>query len=93
MARRSSWDHVARAWELHDTRHVLSWAIGDGEGVVDLAAQVAWLTRILAARDFPLDQLARNLELAADVVAERVEDGAGAAERLRAAAGDVRASA
>jgi hypothetical protein len=85
-------DDVARAWELHDTRHVLSWAIGDVEEIVDLGAQVAWLTRILAAREFPLDHLARNLELAADVVAERLDDGADAAARLRAAARDVRAA-
>ena len=46
---------VARAWEIHDTRHVLSWAIGDVEGRTDLNAQITWLASVLQARDFPLD--------------------------------------
>ena len=86
-------DEVARAWELHDTRHLLNWAIGDVEGSVDLEAQVAWLVRVLDARDFPLEHLAANLELAADVVEPRVEDGAEVGRRLRAAAQQVGASA
>ena len=81
---------VARAWELHDTRHVLSWAFGDVEGEVDLGRQVTWLAGVLEAREFPLEHLARNLELAADVVAERVTDGPEVANRLRTAAHGVR---
>jgi hypothetical protein len=79
-------DEVARAWELHDTRWLLSWGVGDVEGSVSLHEQVSWLARILAARDFPLEHLAGNLELAADVVGERVEGGAAVAGRLCAAA-------
>ena len=82
-------DEIARAWELHDTRHLLSWAIGDVEGAVDLGVQVAWLVRVLDARDFPLEHLAGNLELAAEVVEARVEGGAEVAGRLRAAAAQV----
>ena len=84
---------VARAWELHDTRHLLNWAIGATEAQVDLEEQVTWLARILAARDFPLEHLAANLELAADVVAERLERGSLVAERLRAAARTAREAA
>lgn len=80
---------AARDWELHDTQHLLNWAIGDVEGSVDLEEQVAWLTRVLAARDFPLEHLAVNLELAADVVSADV--GSAVADRLRAAAVTVRA--
>jgi hypothetical protein len=83
-------DDVARAWELHDTRHLLSWAFGAVEGRVDLEAQVSWLARVLGARDFPLEHLAVNLELAAGVVGERVDGGEPVAERLRAAAVQVR---
>jgi hypothetical protein len=83
---------VARAWEIHDTRHVVSWAIGAEEGRVDLDDQVRWLARVLEARNFPLDHLAGNLELAADVVAERLDRGAGVAGRLRDAAATVRAT-
>ena len=81
---------VARAWELHDTRYLLSWAIGDVEERVDLERQVAWLARILEARQFPLAHLADNLDLAAEVVAESVPEGEPVAERLRAAAALVR---
>ena len=81
---------VARAWEIHDTRYLLSWAIGDVEGHVELAGQVSWLAGVLEAREFPLEHLASNLDLAADVTAERVEGGAAVAERLRAAAALVR---
>jgi hypothetical protein len=83
---------VARAWELHDTRYLLSWAIGDVEDRVELERQVAWLARILEARKFPLDHLASNLDLAADVMADAVDGGAPVAERLRAAAELVRST-
>jgi hypothetical protein len=45
---------------------------------------------VLAARDFPLEHLAANLELAADVVEDRIEQGPAVADRLRAAAITVR---
>lgn len=77
---------AGRDWERHDTQHLLNWAIGDAEGFVDLERQVRWLAGVLAARNFPLDHLAGNLELAADVVAERLPGGERVAERLRAAA-------
>jgi hypothetical protein len=83
---------VARAWELHDTRYLLSWAIGDVEGRVELDRQVSWLARILEARDFPLEHLASNLELAGDVVEEAVAGGAEVAARLRDAASLVRST-
>ena len=47
-----------------------------------------WLANILRARDFPVEQLARNLELAADVCAGEL--GEGVAARLRNAASLVR---
>jgi hypothetical protein len=81
---------VARAWEIHDTRYLLSWAIGDVEGREDLERQVAWLARVLEARAFPLEHLARNLELAAEVMAGHVAGADAVAERLRAAAALVR---
>ena len=84
---------VARAWELHDTRHVLNWALADAEGYDDLGEQIDWLAQVLDARGFPLEHLATNLELAGDVVAERVEGGGQVAQSLRAAAHRVRDSA
>ena len=82
---------VARAWELHDTQHLVNWAIGDVEGFIALEERVTWLADVLAARDFPLDHLADNLAIAADVVGERVGGGTPVAERLRDAAALVRA--
>lgn len=79
---------AARAWEMHDTQHLLNWAIGDVEGFIVLEERVMWLADVLAARDFPLDHLADNLEIAADVMGER---STAVAERLRSAAALVRA--
>ena len=80
---------VARAWEMHDTQHLLNWAIGDVEGFIALEERVTWLADVLAARDFPLEHLA-------DKPRPRRRRGRGArrptvAERLRAAADHVRA--
>jgi hypothetical protein len=78
---------VARDWEVHDTLHLLNWAVGDVEGHVDLGEQVAWLAGVLEARDFPLEHLASNLDIAADVTAGPMP---AVSERLRAAAALVR---
>ena len=79
---------VARDWELHDTAHCVNWAALEAKGFASLDRNISWLADILAARDFPLEQLARNLELAGDVCAEQL--GEEVAERLRAAATLVR---
>jgi hypothetical protein len=74
-------------WCRHDNQHLLNWAIADvHHGHVDLLDQVAWLARVLAARDFPLARLARNLEIGAGVVGD-----AAVAARLREAAASVSA--
>jgi hypothetical protein len=78
---------AARAWEVHDTQYCLQWAILDVEQSASLAREVAWLANVLRSRGFPLEHLARNLELAADVAGERLGDGGAAvADRLRASA-------
>jgi hypothetical protein len=72
------------AWCVHDNQHILNWALLADRGWVDLDAQLDWLARVLGARDFPVERLARNLELAADVAEERLgRDGSGPARRLR----------
>ena len=83
---------AGRLWAEHDTRHLLNWAFGAVDGHVELADQVAWLAAVLEARDFPLDHLASNLDLAADVVADRVAGGDEVAVRLRDAAALVRST-
>ena len=78
-------------WCVHDNQWLLSWAVSDVLGGLDLCEQVAWLASVLHARDYPLDRLARDLQIAADVVAEGAfgEHSDAVAERLRTAAGTV----
>jgi hypothetical protein len=80
---------AARAWELHDTQHLLHWAIGDVGGSIEMRHHVEWLARVLAARDFPLEHLAVNLELAAGIAGSAL--GPEVAQRLTDAAAVVRA--
>jgi hypothetical protein len=80
---------AGRAWCVHDNQHLLNWAVLDTRGEVSLDEQVAWLGRVLEAREFPIDRLARNLELAAEVSAGVTGDEA-VARALRGAAEMVR---
>lgn len=74
-------------WCRNDNRWLLAWAVDDALGATDLGEQVAWLTRVLHGRGFPVERLARDLEIAADVIGEALgSDGAPVAERLREAA-------
>ena len=73
-------------WCLHDNQHILSWAILSLDRSVEFEHELAWLARVLEAREFPLAQLVRGLELLAGAVrgeypdlvevAERVDSGA-----------------
>jgi len=87
-------------WCIHDNHYLLSWAVADAQiqaAGEDLEArgimlrQVAWLSTVLAERGYPLERLARDLEIAADVVVERSPVGPAVAARLLAAAAFVRA--
>jgi hypothetical protein len=77
-------------WCRHDNQHLLNWAVLHTRAFVVLDEQVAWLAKVLEARAFPLDRLARNLEIGADVVGERVAGSTEVAAALRAAAAMVR---
>ena len=79
---------AARDWELHDTAHCLNWAALDVRGFASLDRNIHWLASILRARDFPVEQLARNLEIAAEVCDEQLSDAVAA--RLRNAANHLR---
>jgi hypothetical protein len=79
---------AARDWELHDTAHCLNWAALDVRGFASLDRNIHWLASILRARDFPVEQLARNLEIAAEVCDQQLSDAVAA--RLRNAANHVR---
>jgi hypothetical protein len=71
-------------WCRHDNQHILNWAAQDLAGFSVLHRQLDWLYDVLAARDFPVERLSRDVELCADVMAERDEPEL--AERLRVAA-------
>ena len=58
------------AWCVHDNQHILNWAVGARNGYVELNDELAWLARVLESRDFPLERLARNLDIAAEVASE-----------------------
>lgn len=83
---------AGEAWCLHDNQYLLSWAAEAADGLLDMNREVAWLARVLEARRFPLDRLARNLEIGADVVHEESSLKAveGLADVLTHAAGFVR---
>jgi hypothetical protein len=55
-------------WCVHDNQYLLCWATEDVNGHVELMKEVAWLAGVLEARHFPLERLARNLDIAADEV-------------------------
>ena len=59
------------AWCLHDNQHILTWAVTEANGYGGLERQLAWLAGVLEAREFPLERLARDLEIAAEVLEAR----------------------
>ena len=81
------------AWCIHDNQHLLNWGAAEVRGLYAMQPHVAWLADVLDARDFPVDRLARNLDIAAAVVGERLTDDHGPrlAAVLTAAAAFVRA--
>jgi hypothetical protein len=78
------------AWCRHDNQHLVNWAVLDTRDYVSLDEQVAWLAKVLEAREFPLDRLARDLDMAAAVVAEGVAGSDAVAAALTRAAEMVR---
>jgi hypothetical protein len=78
------------AWCRHDNQHLVNWAVLHTREYVVLDEQVAWLAKVLEARDFPLDRLAWDLDVAAEVVALRVPDADAVAAALTRAAAMVR---
>ncbi|CAA9384195.1 MAG: hypothetical protein AVDCRST_MAG32-1864 [uncultured Nocardioides sp.] len=89
---RERYGDAGTAWCVHDNQHLLFWGAGAVDGWVDMDREVSWLADVLAARGFPLDRLARNLDLAAEVVLEEVSTELGRlwAGVLAAAATSVR---
>jgi hypothetical protein len=64
-------------WCVHDNQHLLNWGVEACNGHLDINHEVAWLASVLEARGFPIERLARTLEIGVEVVLEQV-DGPGA---------------
>ena len=72
-------------WCAYDNQWILAWAAADAAGFEDLGKQVEWLAGLLGARGYPVERLARDLEIAADVVRQLravLEAGAETARRV-----------
>jgi hypothetical protein len=84
-------EQLAWDWCVHDLSHVLSWAFAERAGLDDLSKQMRWLATLLAAREYPVDNLADSLQECAAVVRD-AHPGAGdpVAARLDAVAEEIR---
>jgi hypothetical protein len=80
-------------WCQHDNQWLLSWAVDDVRGATDLEEQAQWLARVLHVRGIPVSRLARDLDIASEVVRPGAFGAASEpiAERLQAAARTVAA--
>jgi len=75
---------AGRAWCVHDNLYLFAWAFEQLGGYVSFDEQVLWLAHVLHSRDFPLERLARDLRIAAEVLVDAgVADAAPAAAVLR----------
>jgi hypothetical protein len=63
---------TGHAWCVHDNQYLLEWGAMAVTDVLDMHAEVAWLASVLEARGFPVERLARDLEIGADVVLTEV---------------------
>ena len=71
-------------WCVHDNQWLLGWAVEDiAIGGGHFARNVRWLAGLLRARGYPLERLARNLEIAADLVGAETEGRRALESRLR----------
>jgi hypothetical protein len=77
-------------WCAYDNQWILSWAAAEAAGFENLGRQIRWLAEILDARDYPVERLARDLEIAADVVAPLRAVLESAAGTVRAGGGRIR---
>jgi hypothetical protein len=65
---------AGNAWCVHDNQHLLNWAVEAVNDDSDMKNEVAWLASVLESRGFPIERLARNLDLASDSVAGQGSD-------------------
>ena len=79
-------------WCAYDNQWILAWAAADAAGYESLERQLEWLAGLLGARGYPVERLARDLELAAEVVAPLRSVLESGADSVRAGSGSTRSS-
>ena len=80
---------AGEAWCEHDSRYLIAWALEDARAsTLDRVEQVQWLARVLAGQSFPIERLARHVELTAALLRtpELGDIGSRAADRISYAA-------
>jgi hypothetical protein len=63
---------AGNAWCVHDNQHLLNWAVEAVNDESDMKNEVAWLASVLESRGFPIERLARNLDLAGDIAGDQL---------------------
>lgn len=63
---------AGNAWCLHDNQYLLNWAVEAVNDEGDIKTDVAWLASVLESRGYPVERLARDLDLAGDVAEEQI---------------------
>jgi hypothetical protein len=63
---------AGNAWCVHDNQHLLNWAVEAVNDDSDMRNEVAWLASVLESRGFPVERLARDLDLASDVTGDHL---------------------
>jgi len=63
---------AGNAWCVHDNQHLLNWAVEAANEQSDMRNDVAWLASVLESRGFPIERLARDLDLAGVVAGQRI---------------------
>jgi hypothetical protein len=58
-------------WCVHDNQHLLNWGVEAANGHLDITREVSWLGSVLEARGFPIERLARTLDLGSEVISEQ----------------------
>ena len=62
-------------WCVYDNQWLLSWAVMAAGGWSDFGNQLMWLAGVLESRGYPVQRLARDLEIAAEVTSDALLPG------------------
>jgi hypothetical protein len=63
---------AGNAWCVHDNQHLMNWAVQAVNDEGDMKNDVGWLASVLESRGFPIERLARDLDLAADIAGDQI---------------------